>query len=174
MELWDVYDMNRQKTGQTAVRGEGLPEGGYHLVVHVCILGSDGRMLIQQRQPFKHGFSGLWDVSCGGSALAGENSPQAAMREASEEIGVELSLEGVRPHYSVSFDEGFDDWFVVKSDPDISALKLQYEEVRAVRWATEQEIFEMMDRGEFIPYFKGFISTIFRTADQYGTIRETH
>lgn len=174
MELWDVYDMNRQKTGQTAVRGEGLPEGGYHLVVHVCILGSDGRMLIQQRQPFKHGFSGLWDVSCGGSALAGENSPQAAMREASEEIGVELSLDGVRPHYSVSFDEGFDDWFVVKSDPDISALKLQYEEVRAVRWATEQEIFEMMDRGEFIPYFRGFISTIFHTADQYGTIRETH
>ena len=52
MELWDVYDINRNKTGKTAVRGEGLPEGGYHLVVHVCIIGSDGRMLIQQRQPF--------------------------------------------------------------------------------------------------------------------------
>ena len=63
MELWDVYDINRNKTGKTAVRGEGLPEGGYHLVVHVCIIGSDGRMLIQQRQPFKHGFSNLWDVS---------------------------------------------------------------------------------------------------------------
>ena len=49
MELWDVYDINRNKTGKTAVRGEGLPEGGYHLVVHVCIIGSDGRMLIQQR-----------------------------------------------------------------------------------------------------------------------------
>jgi hypothetical protein len=45
MELWDVYDINRNKTGKTAVRGEGLPEGGYHLVVHVCIIGSDGRML---------------------------------------------------------------------------------------------------------------------------------
>lgn len=30
MELWDVYDINRNKTGKTAVRGEGLPEGGYH------------------------------------------------------------------------------------------------------------------------------------------------
>ena len=39
MELWDVYDINRNKTGKTAVRGEGLPEGGYHLVVHVCIIG---------------------------------------------------------------------------------------------------------------------------------------
>lgn len=171
MELWDVYDMNRQKTGKTAVRGEGLPEGGFHLVVHVCIIGSDGRMLIQQRQPFKHGFSGMWDVSCGGSALAGENSAQAAMREAFEEIGVRLDLTGVRPHYSASFDEGFDDWYVVKSDPDISALKLQYEEVRAVRWAAEEEIFEMMDSGVFIPYFKGYISTMFHTWDQYGSIR---
>lgn len=25
MELWDVYDINRNKTGKTAVRGEGLP-----------------------------------------------------------------------------------------------------------------------------------------------------
>ena len=81
MELWDVYDINRNKTGKTAVRGEGLPEGGYHLVVHVCIIGSDGRMLIQQRQPFKHGFSNLWDVSAGGSAVAGETSSAAAMRE---------------------------------------------------------------------------------------------
>lgn len=172
MELWDVYDINRDKTGQTAVRGEGLPEGCYHLVVHVCILGSDGRMLIQQRQPFKHGFSNMWDVSCGGSALSGETSAQAAMREAFEEIGVKLDLNGVRPHYSVSFDEGYDDWYVVKADPDIGSLKLQYEEVQAVRWADEDEIFAMMDSGAFIPYFKGFISTIFHTADQYGTIRE--
>lgn len=171
MELWDVYDMNRAKTGQTAVRGEGLPEGGYHIVVHVCVLGSDGRMLIQQRQPFKHGFPDMWDVSCGGSALAGETSAQAAMREAYEEIGLKLDLNGVRPHYSVSFDEGFDDWYVVKSDPDITKLKLQYEEVQAVKWAAEDEIFSMMDGGAFIPYFKGFISTIFRTADQYGAIR---
>ena len=173
MELWDVYDMNRSKTGQTAVRGEGLPEGGYHLVVHVCILGSDGRMLIQQRQPFKHGFSGLWDVSCGGSAVAGETSAQAAVREAFEEIGVNLDLDGVRPHYSVAFDEGFDDWYVVKADPDITKLKLQYEEVRAVRWASEEEVLAMIDSGAFIPYFKGYISTIFHTADQYGTIRES-
>ena len=55
---------------------------------------------------------------------------------------------------------------------DISGLTLQYEEVRAVKWATEEEIFEMMDSGAFIPYFKGYISTIFHTADQYGSIRE--
>lgn len=171
MELWDVYDINRNKTGKTAVRGEGLPEGGYHLVVHVCIIGSDGRMLIQQRQPFKHGFSNLWDVSAGGSAVAGETSAAAAMREVREEIGVTMDLNGVRPHYSVTYGEGFDDWYVVKADPDIESLELQYEEVQAVRWASEEEVLAMIDSGVFIPYFKGYISTIFNTADQYGSIR---
>ncbi len=109
MELWDVYDIDRNKTGRTIQRGEKLPEGGFHLVVHVCVIGSDGRMIIQQRQPFKKGFSNLWDVTCGGSAGMGENSRQAAHRELFEEVGLEFDFEGVRPHFSVSYDEGFDD-----------------------------------------------------------------
>lgn len=95
----------------------------------------------------------------------------AAMREVREEIGVTLDLNGVRPHYSVTYDEGFDDWYVVKNDPEISTLKLQAEEVRAVKWATEGEVLAMIDSGTFIPYFKGYISTIFNTADRYGSIR---
>lgn len=172
MELWDVYDINRRKTGQIIRRGEKLPEGGFHLVVHICVIGNDGRMLIQQRQPFKKGFSNLWDVTAGGSAVAGETSAMAAERELFEEIGLKISLEGVRPHYSVSYDEGFDDWYVVHADPDITSLKLQYEEVQAVRWASREEILRMIDGGEFIPFFGDYISTIFATADQYGSIME--
>lgn len=172
MELWDVYDIDRQKTGRTVVRGEGLPEGGFHLVVHICVIGSDGRMLLQQRQPFKKGFSNLWDVTAGGSAVAGENSRQAAMRELSEEVGLKLDFEGLRPHFSVSYDMGFDDWYVMHADPDISELKLQYEEVQAVKWASCEEIMALIDEGKFVPYFKGYISTIFATAHQNGTIRE--
>lgn len=172
MEIWDVYDIDRNKTGQTIQRGEKLPEGGFHLVVHICVIGSDGRMLIQQRQPFKKGFSNLWDVTAGGSAVKGENSRQAAHRELLEEVGLELDFEGVRPHFSVSFDVGFDDWYVVFADLDISALKLQYEEVQAVRWATPEEILALIDRGKFVPYFKGYISTIFATSHHLGTIQE--
>ncbi len=170
MELWDVYDINRRKTGQTIQRGEKLPEGGFHLVAHICVIGSDGRMLIQQRQPFKKGFSNLWDVTCGGSAVAGETSAMAAERETFEEVGLKINLAGVRPHFSVSYDEGFDDWYVVHADPDIAGLKLQYEEVQAVRWASREEILEMIGGGVFVPYCKEYIGTIFTTADQYGTI----
>lgn len=53
MELFDLYDDERNFTGETIERGKPLPENRYHLVIHICIFGSDGKMLIQQRQPFK-------------------------------------------------------------------------------------------------------------------------
>ena len=74
MELWDVYDKDRIKTGKTMVRGAEFEPDSYHMVVHVCIFNSKGEMLIQQRQPFKEGFPNLWDVTVGGSATMGDSS----------------------------------------------------------------------------------------------------
>lgn len=53
MELFDLYDDERRLTGETIERGAPLPESRYHLVIHICILGSDGKMLIQQRNRSK-------------------------------------------------------------------------------------------------------------------------
>lgn len=172
MELWDVYDVNRAKTGATAVRGEGLPEGGYHIVVHICVFNDKGEMLIQQRQPFKKGFPDLWDVSAGGSALAGETSAQAAVRETREEIGLDIDLTGVRAKFSMSFDKGFDDWYVVTKNADVAALALQPEEVQAARWAGRGEILALIREGKFIPYYESFINMIFDTNGKYGAIRD--
>ena len=74
MELFDLYTAEGEKTGRTIVRGEPVPEGFYRLVVHVCIFNPEGKMLIQQRQPFKKGWSNMWDVSVGGCAVAGDSS----------------------------------------------------------------------------------------------------
>ena len=86
MELFDLYTAEREKTGRTMVRGEPVPEGFYRLVVHVCVFDPQGRMLIQQRQPFKKGWSNLWDISVGGSAVAGDTSRTAAERETREDL----------------------------------------------------------------------------------------
>ena len=67
MELFDLYTADRVKTGRTMVRGDAVPEGCYRIVVHVCIFDPEGRMLIQQRQPFKEGWSNMWDITVGGS-----------------------------------------------------------------------------------------------------------
>lgn len=161
MEIWDLYTENREKTGQTMIRGEKQPKGKYRIVVHICVFNSRGEMLIQKRQPFKKGWSGLWDVSVGGSAVSGETSREAAVRELAEELGLRLAPEAFRLALTTYFEGGFDDIYVVGEDADVSSFCLQYEEVERVRWAEIGEIYHMIDEGSFIPYHKDLIGLLF-------------
>ncbi len=171
MEIWDLYDEDRLKTGEQMYRGDAIPKGRYHLAVHVCIFSSDGNMLIQQRQPFKKDWSNMWDVTVGGSAVVGEDSRTAAQREVSEEIGYKISLKNDRPFITIHAENAFDDIWCVKRDLEISELNLQYEEVKTVKWAAMDDIFKMIDSGEFIPYNKALIELMFHFRDNRGTIR---
>lgn len=168
MELWDLYTREREKTGQTMVRGEKRPEGLYTFVVHVCIFNSRGQMLIQQRQPFKRGWSGLWDVSMGGSGASGDNSQTAVERELREELGIDMSFADIRPNLTVNFEGGFDDFYLIEREVEISKLVLQPEEVKAVKWASLDEICKMIDDGTFIPYYKTFIDLLFQLRGHVG------
>lgn len=171
MELWDVYDDERHLTGKTMVRGEPFLPGAYHLVVHVCFFNARGQMMIQQRQPFKHGWPDKWDITVGGSAVAGENSRAAAQREVLEEIGYPLDLTGIRPSLTLYFNDGFDDIYLLEREVEIQDLKLQPEEVQAVRWADINEIRAMIKTGEFIPYYESLIELLFAMKKTRGGIR---
>lgn len=168
MELVDLYDENRLPLGRTAERGAPKGPGEYRMVVHVCVFDRQGRLLIQQRAPEKFIFPNLWDVSIGGGVDAGETSRQGAEREFREELGYPLDLSGLRPSVTVNFDGGFDDFYILTKDLDLEMLTLQKEEVRAVRWASLEEILDMLGRGTFIPYPEGFLRFLFDMRDQFG------
>ncbi|KHD46685.1 NUDIX hydrolase [Streptococcus hongkongensis] len=170
-EIWDIYDNQRVKTGRTMIRGNQFKEGDLHLVVHLCIFNTKGDMLIQQRQKNKEGFPNMWDVSVGGSALAGETPQQAIMREAQEELGISIDLSKSRPQFTINFEQGFDDTFLVIADVDLNNLTLQEEEVQAVKWASRQEIFQMMADGTFIPYHLGKVQLCFDMLGRYGAFK---
>ena len=168
MELWDLYDRDRHPTGEVLERGKPVPPGRYHLVVHVVIFNSKGEMLIQQRQPFKEGWPNLWDITVGGSAIAGDDSRSAAEREVMEELGLPIDLSGEMPKIILPFDQGFDDIYILTMDVDLSALHLQESEVQAVRWASEAEILDMLADGRFIPYHASLISLLFALRNGRG------
>ncbi|MDE7279528.1 MAG: NUDIX domain-containing protein [Oscillospiraceae bacterium] len=174
MELWDVYDENRIKTGRTLERGnyEKIQKGDYRMVVHVCIFDSNGKMLIQQRQPFKRSWSGMWDLTVGGSAVSGDTSLSAAVRETSEEVGVTLAPDELRRVLTIQTECVFDDIYVVKKDLDETALKLQPEEVAQVKWASADEIKAMIREKIFIPYHESLIDLLFFMKDHDGTRTE--
>ena len=168
MELWDLYDHDRNPTGETHERGKPVPKGRYHLVVHVVIFNSAGQMLIQQRQPFKEGWPNLWDVTVGGSAVAGDTSRTAAERETLEELGLVIDLTDELPRMTLPFDSGFDDIYILTQDVDLDALTLQESEVQAVKWASEEDILAIMADGQFLPYHQSLIRLFFALKDSRG------
>ena len=170
MELVDLYDENRVPLGKTAERYGKKGPGEYRMVVHVCLFGMDGHLLIQRRTEQKHIWPGRWDVSIGGGVDAGETSRQGAEREFREELGYPLDLTGIRPSVTVNFGGGFDDYYIVKRDIDISELHLQEEEVAEVRWVTREEALELLERDEFITYPKSFLEFLFDMQDAFGFV----
>jgi len=137
-------------------------------VVHVCIFDTSGRMLIQQRSSEKYTWPNCWDVSAAGGVGQGESSRQGAEREVLEELGYALSLENVRPSVTVNFPGGFDDYYIVTRDLDLHTLKLQKEEVSTVRWATQEEVMELLKEGLFVTYTEGFIRFLFEMRGRFG------
>lgn len=168
MELFDLYDSCRRLTGETMVRGNPVPAGRYRLVVHVCIFNNKGELLIQQRQPFKKGWSNLWDISVGGAVDAGETSQQGAHRELLEELGLDIDFSGIAPAFTTAFQRGFDDIYILNMEIALSQLHLQPEEVQAAAWATKERILAMIDDQTFIPYSKVFMEYLFFRRNHEG------
>lgn len=150
MELWDIYDENKQRTGRTHQRGVKLDKGDYHLVVHVWIVNDLKEILIQKRQPWKKGYPNMWDCSAAGSAITGDDSIQAAIRETKEELGIDLKINNGRLLFTHKFSCGFNDVWLVRQNVDIKDIKLQYEEVADAKWVNKDKIREMVKKGEFI------------------------
>lgn len=165
MEMWDVYDKDRNKTNQTIRAKSKLAKDQYRLIIHVCIFNSENQMLIQKRHPNKEIYPNMWDVTVGGGVMANENSHTAAEREVLEELNYKLSLQDKRVSLTFNYAEGFDDFFLIKKDINIQDLTLQAAEVIDAKWASEAEILLMLENKRFLPYHKSLIKLLFFMKD---------
>lgn len=167
MEIWDLYDKDRQPLNKTITRGDVFKPGEYHIVAHVIIFDEEGRMLIQKRSRDKDDYPSYWAFSVGGSALSGENSYETVIRETKEEIGLDLYDVSPRPFFTLNFCDGFDDYFFakVKGGIDTSALTLQKEEVEEVKMADFEEVMNLKKDGLFVPYMDEIIQLAFKLSE---------
>lgn len=152
MEILDVYTAQKERTEQTHVRDTPLPADEYRFVVTVVLFNSRNQTLIQQRQATKYSWPLYWDFAASGGVESGESCYQAAERELWEELGVKVDLKDVPSRMTLRFEEGWDEIYFVQQDIELSQLKLQEEEVAAVKWVTEAELLALLEAGEFIPY----------------------
>ena len=148
-ELWDVLDGNRNPTGRLHRRGEELPEGDYHLTVHVWIQRPDGKFLLTRRSPNKT-FPLLWEVSAG-SAVAGDDSLTAALREVQEETGLILHPENGKLIRTDKGDRYFADMWYFQQDFSLEDVVLLEGETCEAIAATIEEILQLDNKGKFVP-----------------------
>jgi len=165
MELWDLYNERRELTGRDHIRGEEIPQGFYHLVVHVWIRNRRGEYLISQRSADRPAFPLLWEC-VGGSVIKGEDSLTGALRETKEEVGLTLSTEDGKRIFSVvgrvvngvKFADILDVWLFAYDGP-VSLEQATTKEVAQTVWMPKEQIKELFDTGKLVHTLGYFFDT---------------
>ena len=132
-------------TGETIYKGQDVPKGRYYITVVVFIQNSKNEFLIQKRVKKK---DGKW-ATTGGHPVSGETSKQGIITEIKEELGVDIVKENIKLFKTIKTEDDFVDIYYLKEDIDIKKIKIQKEEVEDVKWATIEEINELIKNEAF-------------------------
>ena len=87
-------------------------------------------------------------------------------RETLEEIGYVLDLSKTRPSFTINFEVGFDDYYLVPRDIQIDTLVVQCEEFLADRWAFKDEILTILTKVQLLDYHEKSISLCFEMREK--------
>ena len=142
MEYLDLYDKNKQLTGEKVVRGKGkpiVPENSYINIVMIFIQNNEGKFLFQVTSKDK----GNEIATTGGHVKSGQTSREAILCEVEEELGLDISNENVRMINSYIFGIAFMDVYYLKKD-----INLQQEEVDSVEWLSIDEVKSLIIQGK--------------------------
>ena len=149
MEIWDLFDKDGNRTGETFERGHGnfvdIPEGRYHMVSDILVKHVDGTYLLMKRDPNKDIYPGYWEASAGGSALQGETELDCAKRELREETGIisdnftQISRVLREHSHSLIFS------FLTVVDVPKDSITLQENETVDYKWITKKELLDFSE-----------------------------
>lgn len=154
----DVYDADRRPTGRVIDRrSQRLGQGQYMLYAIVVVCDAQGRMLITRRALDKAWAAGWWEVP-GGGVCAGETTRDAAIREAGEEVGLDLTRGTLELLWSYRNDDpGYSDNYfadIYRATLDFSAADVRLREREATDFtlASWDEVRELAQQGRFLHY----------------------
>ena len=157
MEYLDIVNETGQPTGETVSRDVAHRDGIRHRTAHVWVARKTDagyEILLQKRSMEKESFPGLFDTSSAGHIPAGEEPLPSALRELSEELGIQAEPEQLvfagtfliqyekMFHGRLFKDNEVTSVFVYSEPVDIRTLILQKSEVDEVRWFSLDEVWD--------------------------------
>lgn len=156
-ELIDIYNVNRERTGEVLPRDTRLKKGQYMLYVLAVLEDEYGKILATKRSLNKKWGAGAWEVP-GGSAKAGEDSTTAVVREVLEETGLDVSGCKSKLIYSYvnedteSGDNYFVDIYHFKGCFDKSRIRVKSDEIIDYKFLDSHDIKQLKEEDGFLHY----------------------
>ncbi len=151
-ELFDVLNPDGTPANYIAERSYVHSAGLWHNTVHIWIIRTNARgkteLLLQKRAACKDSHPGCYDASAAGHIDAGEDILDAAVRELSEELGIQaeagdLESVGTRKvesdgifHNKFFYDKEISHIYIYRKPVNEKELTLQETEVESVRWVS--------------------------------------
>lgn len=123
MEKRDLYDENKQKTGEVIEKGQEVPKGRYYITVVVWMQNSNGDFLIQRTVPEKYH---MWSTT-GGHPKSGESSLEGIVTEIKEELGLSVSEKDLQLFKTIKTEDDFVDIYYLKIDVSLDNITIQEE-----------------------------------------------
>ena len=158
MEMFDIIDMDGNKTGAIKERGVVHREGAFHATSHIWIVRKNEKsgydILLQKRSACKDSHPGCYDISSAGHIGAGDEALESALRELEEELGIKAKPEellefGVQyKNYEGEFygrpfrDNQRSILYLYKEPINMDELVLQESEIESVIWMDYKEALE--------------------------------
>ena len=163
MELWDILDKDGNKIGKLHERGKPMADGEYHLIIDVWIKNSKNEFLISKRTTDKHPDPDKWAPTCG-SAITGDDSMSAALRETKEELNITLNPEnGKKIKRFIIGRENIIDVWLFEQEVDINDIIFQPGETDDAKWATADEIRRLISEDKFMrPKRVAYVEELFQ------------
>ena len=123
--------------------------GFFHLGSDIWMINRENKILIQKRSPMKRLEPNVWAMT-GGSVVLGENSVDTIVRETKEEIGIDIDASQLKLVTKFRTGTVWIHAYVLHCAYPVSEMKFRPEEVSEAKWATWEEIDELVKQGQFI------------------------
>lgn len=147
MELLQIFDENKNMLNESIERDKKkeLPEGKYFMIILLFIENNEHKFLIQKTSVSRNSEY----ATTGGHVTFGDDALKTVIKEAKEELGLELKKEELKEIEMVKYNKAFVAIYYCKKDIDINKLKIQEDEVESIHWMSIDEINNLIKEDKF-------------------------
>ena len=122
-----------------------LEKGKYFMIVLIFIENDNHEFLIQKTSKEK---GGMYAIT-GGHVSFGDNNIKTVIKEAKEELGININEKEIKYIDTIKHDIAFCDTFYIHQNINLDDITLQKEEVENIYWLTKEEIYKLDKEGKF-------------------------